>query len=212
MVFDLQYRLDKTLDKIKEATIEEYNNFYNMNIDKSIIKIYIFKDRQTLDKIKWRKTENRMIANTKWTHIYLYDLDKIEEISKWYHKKNISKYNETIRHEIAHSFYWLYLNWNYFRANRLNEGMAIYLSWQIKRKNKPVKFKNFLDFRDNEWEQVYIESWFIIEFLINNYGKEKILELIKSLWKIKSKEEFFGKFKDIYWFELTYENINTFIN
>lgn len=211
MVFDLQYRLDETIDKIKEEAIDEYNSFYNMNIDKSTIKLYIFKDRQTLDEIKWKKTENRMIANAKWTHIYLYDLDKVEEISKWYHKKDISRYHETIRHEIAHSFYWLYLNWNYFRANRLNEGMAIYLSWQIKRKNKPVEFKNFLNFRDNEWEQVYIESWFIIEFLINNYDKEKILELIRYLWKIKSKEEFFETFKDIYWFELTYENINKLI-
>ncbi|MCF7835052.1 hypothetical protein K9M48_03265 [Candidatus Gracilibacteria bacterium] len=211
MVFDLQYRLDETIDKIKEEAIDEYNSFYNMNIDKSTIKLYIFKDRQTLDEIKGKKTENRMIANAKGTHIYLYDLDKVEEISKGYHKKDISRYHETIRHEIAHSFYWLYLNGNYFRANRLNEGMAIYLSGQIKRKNKPVEFKNFLNFRDNEGEQVYIESGFIIEFLINNYDKEKILELIRYLGKIKSKEEFFETFKDIYGFELTYENINKLI-
>jgi hypothetical protein len=44
--------------------------------------------------------------------------------------------------------------------------------------------------------------------LIKKYGKDHILQLIKSLWTISSKEEFFEKFKEIYGFELSYETLN----
>ena len=43
---------------------------------------------------------------------------------------------------------------------------------------------------------------------LKKYGKERIIDLIKSMNEIKSKKEFEKKFKEIYGFELNYKNIN----
>ena len=54
----------------------------------------------------------------------------------------------------------------------------------------------------------YEEGGFFVEFLVNKYGKGKILDLVKSLPKMKSKASFEEKFKELYGLDLTYKDIN----
>jgi len=66
--------------------------------------------------------------------------------------------------------------------------------------------KDFIKFYKKKGKEVYYESGFAVEFLVEKYGKNKILKLVKSLKNIDSEEEFNKKFKEIYGFELKYEN------
>jgi hypothetical protein len=208
MAFKIDYYPDELIDQTKEDAVAKYNEFYWMNLNPVNIKIHTMKNRETMDQVQWRKTDNWNRAVTRWNYIYLFDLDILAEATWWVHKKDLWNYTRSIRHEVAHTFFRTYTNWSKFNITRLNEGMSIYLSGQLVEKRKPVKIENCLEFRDTIWDAVYNESGFVIELLINKYGKDKILELIKSAGKISSKEEFFEKFKEIYGFELSYETIN----
>ena len=53
-----------------------------------------------------------------------------------------------------------------------------------------------------------MESGFAIEFLVKQFGKEKILKLLQELMKDDSKSNLKRVFKEIYGFELDYENFN----
>ena len=55
---------------------------------------------------------------------------------------------------------------------------------------------------------VYEESGFVVELLVNKFGKTKLLKLIKTLHTTNSEKQFKKLFKDIYGFNLNYREIN----
>ena len=63
----------------------------------------------------------------------------------------------------------------------LDEGFAIYTSNQLSTKERPKEFKNFLKYYSYEDEKVYLEAGFVVEGLINKYGKEKAIGFLKVL-------------------------------
>ena len=65
-----------------------------------------------------------------------------------------------------------------------------------------------MDFGENVGKGIYKESGFFIELLVNKFGKEKLLELIRRLPEINSEESFKKLFKEIYGFELSYGEVN----
>lgn len=207
----LDMSFNDMIEKTTIDTINEYNIFYNMDIHRDDINFLFFRDRDSFDNAVWlwQKSENWVRAYAKGNNIYLFDIDVLEEVTWWYHKKDIWNYIRCVKHELWHSFYRYFLNKNYFRMNRLNEGMSIYLSWQLTEKTRPKKFEKFLNYWCKTWNGIYKEAWFVVELLINKYGKENIFQLITSLWYIHSEEEFSEKFKEIYWFELNYTNLNS---
>jgi len=69
-----------------------------------------------------------------------------------------------------------------------------------------LKFEDFLEFYGEKSKYVYRESGFAVEFLVDKYGKDKLLKLIRNLGD--NKEEFEKNFEEIYGFELKYENFN----
>jgi hypothetical protein len=91
------------------------------------------------------------------------------------------------------------------------EGLAIYLSGQLYQYKKPLKLKNFLEFYNkynNETTDVYKESGFAIKFLVDKFGKEKLLELLKGVTKYMSEPDFAKLFKKIYKISLKYKSFN----
>jgi len=143
---------------------------------------------------------------------------------KEYHK-NYKKYEGTpsfemlLVHEINHLF-----------ATKLNlfkgpywicEGLAMYTAKQIPGKTykKKVKFtkqkvKYYLMYRmiysklNNE---MYIPQYYAIKYLIDNFGKDKLLLLFKKYKKNMKKKEFEKKFYSVY--NITYSQaLNKIIN
>ncbi len=87
------------------------------------------------------------------------------------------------------------------------EGLAVYISGQIKNKKIPDKFGKFLDYYDKHDAIVYSEACFAVKNLVEKYGKEKLLNLVKATKEYNSNSGFKKKFKEIYGFNLNYKNI-----
>jgi hypothetical protein len=85
------------------------------------------------------------------------------------------------------------------------------LSGQEKFKEFPKKFKSFLKYYDYEDENIYDESCFAVKMLVENFGKKKLIHLIKSLKNINSNEKFNEQFKKIYNNEPSYEFFNNLL-
>jgi hypothetical protein len=96
------------------------------------------------------------------------------------------------------------------------EGGAVTVSGQIIRRSmkRPSKFGDFLNYYDRwtlsgrEQPDVFWESGFAVEFLVKNYGRKKLLELIRSVKDANTQKLFAKRFKEIYGFELSYDNFN----
>lgn len=213
MAFKVSSFTDNLVDTIHEESIKELNEFYWVDYSKNYIKIFTIEDRETYDKINWKKTENWMKWFAQWNNVYIFDIEVLENVTNWYHKKDIEKYGQTIKHEIAHCYFRNYSSWksDKYPISRLNEWLSIYLSWQLKFKKPVNEFKEFLEFWDYWSKWVYAESWFVVKVLIDSFWKEKILLLINSIKNINSIEQIYENFERIYWFSLIYDNINKLI-
>lgn len=89
------------------------------------------------------------------------------------------------------------------------EGLATYLSGQNKTPQNHRQLNEFLQHysqNNKNLNTYYKESGLAIEFLVKNFGKQRILKLIKSLRTINSEIEFDMKFEKIYGFKLNYKN------
>jgi len=192
---------NKTLGRSLSRVLEE---FFGIKLDVSPEIIFV-KTREEIDGLKGKKTEPWVVGWADSGNIYVLDKDNFEKESN--HKYNEESYIALIKHELAHLFFSK-LSKGRKRPYWLNEGVSIYVSGQLKFKKKIEKFEEFLDFGEKSGKGIYRESGFFIELLVDKFGKEKLLELIRRLSEINSEESFKKLFKEIYGFELDYGEIN----
>jgi len=192
---------NKTLGRSLSRVLEE---FFGIKLDVSPEIIFV-KTREEIDGLKGKKTEPWVVGWADSGNVYILDKDNFERESD--HKYSEKSYNALIKHELVHLFFSK-LSKNRKKPYWLNEGVAIYVSGQLEFKKMPEKFGEFLDFGENVGKGIYKESGFFIELLVNKFGKEKLLELIRRLPEINSEESFKKLFKEIYGFELSYGEVN----
>jgi hypothetical protein len=208
MIFTIQSRDEKFLEKIYNQATEELNDFFELNWEKNKPRIFLVKDRKSINKLMERKTQDWIVGWVNKMDVFVLDKDNYEKESC--HKYSEKEYFNSIKHELAHVFTQVFSGIfnKQIQPDWLWEGVAIYLSNQNKTKRRPLKLKEFLRYysHKNKNSSVYNESGFAVEFLVKNFGKQKLLNLIKSLKDIDSEEKFAKKFKEIYGFELNYKN------
>jgi len=204
MIFELNEKEDKSIEKAYNQSIRELNKFFEINWKYAKPNIFLVQNRKVINALLGKKTENWIIAWSDKRDIFLLDKKNIEKESC--HKYSRETFEQRIKHELAHSFFEVLTNGSVFPL-WLNEGVGEYLVRQEK-KNKPTKFKEFLKFYST-WElEAYSESSLAIELLIKKFGKKRLLDLIKSLSKTKSKRDFEILFKRIYKEFPTYKFFN----
>ncbi|GEM_PF-1529219 len=123
------------------------------------------------------------------------------------HKYSAEKYYSLLKHEISHAFYRILCD-GQNKPIWLCEGVAIYTSGQNGEKRPIDRFKKFLDFYEDGGKGVYDESGFVVHILVNEFGKQKLLDLIKGLKSTSSQKDFAALFVQIYGCEPTYERFN----
>lgn len=209
MPFKIKYFEDKFIDSNYKKILSELNLFFGFDWIYNTPKVFIVDNRKLFDQFLGRKTENWLVGHASNRSIYLLDRNKFETESN--HKYSDEKYIALLKHETCHLFFSKVSNGTHY-PKWLNEGISIYLSGQNKlRKKIPDKFKNFLKFYKKDVigkDTVYDESGFVIETLVNKFGKGKMLDLIKSCNSSNTKEKFKESFKQIYNFDLNYTNLN----
>ncbi|MBT3323729.1 hypothetical protein HN681_01845 [archaeon] len=191
------------VDEVFKNSIKELNEFFEINWIENFPELVIVPDRKKIDELMGRKTEDWMVGWIGKNKVYALDSKNYEKESC--HKYSEDEYSKLIKHELSHC-YFLKLSKYKSEPDWLWEGTALFVSGQIKTRERPLKFEDFLEFYSKKSKYVYRESGFAVEFLVEKYGKDKLLKLIKNL--AHNEKEFNEKFKEIYGFELKYENFN----
>ena len=199
----------KQIDNI----VKEYSELFDVKLDEKV-KLVLSNSRKEFDKHYECETEDWIVGFAKPPNIYYLHPEIWEKESC--HKKPVMKsWNGNIRHEIIHVFeakiygrhFPIYPSW-------LAEGISVYFSGEFinepKRLPKPKNFKTVIDFFSNQGGD-YAEAGYLVKTLVEKYGIDKILKLLKVSPKRNSPKVFNGRFKEIYGFELTYDNINKLI-
>ncbi len=194
-------------DDLKEfykKTMNELNSFFEISWEKNKPRIFSVNDRRTINILLGRETEDWLVGWANGKDVYILDKENYESESS--HKYSKEEYEALIKHELIHCFTKRISDGSKI-PKWLNEGIAIYLSGQTELRKKPDDFKFFIDFFDKSEKEIYTEAGFIVKFLIETYGKEKNLKLIRNSTNV-SKNDFAKIFKEIYEFELEYDNFN----
>lgn len=204
MLFTIENKNDEWLEEIYKNSMSELNCFFQFGWTNNTPAIILVPNREAFDSLRGRKTAQ---WETGWTNqnnnIFLLDYKNLEKESD--HKFSQKYYTSLLKHELTHCFVNVIAR-NLFKPLWLSEGIAVCLSGQNDLKNKPKKFSNFLSYFDKYKQGLYYESGFAIAFLIEKYGKEKMIELLKKSIRTSSKEDFAKLFYFIYDFELEYKN------
>ncbi|MFA6297295.1 MAG: hypothetical protein WC629_01905 [Candidatus Paceibacterota bacterium] len=205
MIYKITSTNDTYLETIFKESLDDLNTFYEIDWQHHLPNIIVVDDRKTINLLKGEETEPWIIGWSEGKTIYILNKDNFETESN--HKYNHAEYSAFVKHEMSHSFFSA-LSGGRWKPVWLNEGVAIYTSGQNNFKQKPGEFKHFLESYDRGNKEIYSEAGFIVEFLIEKYGKEKLLTLIKNLKNYPTKELFEQGFEKEYGFALSYEGFN----
>lgn len=204
-MFEINKIDNEKLDGFYEKAMTELGEFFGKNWIKNRPKCFLVKDRKTMDALHEEATEEWVVGTTNnRSDIYLLAPDAYEKDSC--HNYSDEDFFMTIKHELAHCF------WRLFSERGLplwmNEGLAIYLSGKIDEEKIRGGFSDFLKYYNTFGKGNYFESGFAVRLLIERFGKEKFLELLKKLDSVESEDEFHDLFERVYGFRIGYGKMN----
>jgi hypothetical protein len=205
MIFDIKEKKDVFLEEMYTKAMRELNKFYGLNWKYNLPNIVILKSRREINQFYGDETEGWVVAFAKRRTVFILDRKKYAKEST--HKYSRETYGMTLKHELGHLFYEILSQGNN-KPSWLNEGLQLFVAGQLKFKKPIETFSNFIGYYAKFSKGVYEESGFAVQFLFKKFGKEKLINLIKSLNKIHSEKDFKIIFKKIYGFELNYKEIN----
>lgn len=210
MAFYLNYIPDPFIDKIYEEALNQLNDFFGFKWKENKPKIYVVSNRKTINMLVQEETKRWVVGWPDKKDIFILDRKNYEKESSEPYRKVY--YKGLIIHELVHS-YFSKITKDHYEPMWISEGIARYLAGENNYRKKPKQFSKFLKFyklrADNE---VYHESGHAIKLLVEKYGKNKFVKLIKHLPSITSKEVFNKLFKKVYGFEANYDNFNQLLN
>lgn len=188
------YKITKELEDFFEIKAPEFE-------------IVLINSREEFDVICGRKTESWQAGTVKGNTIYAIHPDRLEEIT--IHKKET--HPKRIKHELSHLFYEKCTGGEK-RPAWLNEGLAYYLAdqgrWTLNEHGRLMAVDYFSTFND----KVYGTGEFMVRTLIDKYGKEKLIELIKQINPPLSEDGFNDLFKKFYGFEFSKDELKKIID
>lgn len=206
VIFNVSSRKDAFLEDSYKKAMKELDDFFRLNWTRNRPRLFIVKDRETIDKLRRAKTENWLVGWANWNKdVYL--LDKADCAKESDHTYSDEGYFRLIKHELAHLFFQIVSG---FKSEHniepfwLSEGVSVYLSGQTY--TKEIRLGSFIEDYKKNSASAYREGGLAVKYLVEKHGKTKLLTLIRSLKTIHSENEFKKTFKRIYGFELNYRN------
>ncbi len=184
---------DRNINHEKKILIEAYNfnkDFTKIEIPKFDIKIVY--SRKEFNEIWGSKTPNYVSAFTKDDNIVIFSYGVFDKETKW----EKEKFQEALIHEINHLFYQE-LRDDEYDPLWLSEGLATFMQHDKKKFNYKNKLKIKKEILNQYFEDMTIESYQVftlfVEYLILEFGEDKILNLIRGLKKGKKLNNLFQK-------------------
>jgi hypothetical protein len=205
MIFKIQTFEDPILEKLYNQALEELKEFFQFRWEKNTPKLIVVDDRDTINALYGKPTENWMVAWAEDTrNIFILSRENYENYSS--HKYSEDEYYKLIKHELSHMFYKLITFTD--KPRWLNEGIGTYLSGQLDNTTLIQEFKVFLKYFDKTDAELYKEAGYLIKLLIDKFGKDKFSLFIKSLKGVRDPESTARLFQDTFGIELSYEVLN----
>lgn len=204
-MFEIKEIEDEKFDEFYERAMGELNKFFEKNwiLDKPIA-VFI-PNKETYDSVRGRKTDDWERAFACGNSIYLLDPKAYKKDASC-HVYSDENFFMLMKHELTHCFWNLFTS--KYRPIWLSEGLAIYLAGQYQMRDRPKEFSNFLDFYDELDRYTYDEAGFVVEILVEKFGKEKMLDLLGKLDSVECEDGFYNLFERIYGFRIGYEKMN----
>ena len=203
------------LEPLYDSCMEKLNEFFALKWVTDTPQVYIVPDRRTIDILKHKRTEPWIIGwgepNPSTDRVFLLARDAL--LTESNHVDNsIERYTELMMHELCHSFY-LRLSGTH-APTWLNEGLCMYVSGQIRHRQRPERFTDLLEYFNHGGEGVYREAGFAIEALVNAHGKEKLTQVLHAM-KVAgghvTHESFDALFSVVYGTSPTYEMFDSLL-
>jgi hypothetical protein len=196
---------DEKIEKLCLKNLSEIEKFFNVKKPYNEPRFCLIDDRESIDYAYGAKTEPWVVGWGNGKYIFLLNPNNYEAESN--HKYTDEEYSALIKHEVVHYFYKSLVATD--NPRWLTEGLGIYASNQLERyKKRPTEFTKFLDYYSKTDSQIYNEAGFVVDVLINKFGKDKLIEFIRALRGNKSSEDVERVFKNIYSMELNYQNLS----
>lgn len=198
MIFKAKPIVDKLIEEAYSDGMAVFNDFWGLNWTYNTPDIIVLENREDVDKAYGQKTESWVRGWARGNTIFVLDFEKMKSESN--HNDSPEEYQAMIRHEIGHLFTYKITKYQNI-PKWLNEGISIYLAKQLSFNKKPETLKGFLESSQTNHKPAYHEGGHVVDILISKFGKDKFVEFFKNLGAPE-------KFREIYGFDLTYENIN----
>jgi len=177
--------------------------FFGVDID--LPPVFFVQSRKDIDKIWRRKTEDWFCAWANTGGIYILHPKVFAKESD--HKA--AYFWKVLKHEYVHLYYRRMVGTG--NPRWLNEGLACYLAKQEKSVPDKKLLLGLNKFFDRGDKDIYGVGYFWTKYLIEKYGKAKLLKLIKTISSETTKNKFNTSFKKIYGFGLTREELSKII-
>lgn len=200
-IFSLNTLNSLELTKYYSKAFSELKEFFDINWIYDLPKLYIIKDRQSID--AWKNEENTNMSGWTYGSHQFYIISKQEYAKEKGENFSEEDYFMLLKHEMAHCFYQVKTQ-GITKPVWLWEGVAIFASGQTKHTKPPEKFEMFLNSQETHQNGVYKEAGHAVQFLVEKFGRGKLLDLLSEL----SKESFEKSFKNIYGLDASYEFFN----
>jgi len=192
--FEFNPKIDhkQNLEKLVSDSYQKTIKFFDKAKFKIEIK-FVYK-RSQMDDLCGFRTPKWHVGFARKNQIFIFSPSVFEKVSN--HPK--SDFNYTLTHEIAHLFINELLKINY--PKWLNEGLAGYVAEQYKIR-KVGKINKFSELHDKKgWNKFnnYPQAYSFTKYLIDKFGKEKILEFTKNLSLKIGSNQYFKDFKKFF--------------
>lgn len=175
--------------------IKELEKFFGYKFD-SNMHLKVVYTRAEMNSILKKETPIWMVANANKGKIVIFSPSVFEKVSS-HSKKEFSK---TLKHEVCHLFVEKFPT----PPRWLDEGIAGYIANQYN-SHKKHKIKNLNKlYYQTDWdkEPMYQFAYFAVKYLVENYGKKKLFNLM-SKTSIKMPLNKFDKtFRQVYGFSV----------
>lgn len=196
------------IESVYNSAMERLNAFFGIDWTEHVPSVFFVEDRATIDFLRKEKTEPWVVGWADHNKVFLLSIEKMKsEADREY---SVDEYNALLAHELCHLFFRVSTGGNRMPV-WLNEGLSDYISGNIRFKKRPDRFSSFLEFFNSGGAGVYEEASFAVETLVDAYGKEKLLALlrkIKEAGQNMTREQFEEMFKTVYGLELSYDTFN----
>ena len=184
---DLNYI--EEMSKIIEPLSKEIIDFFGIEKIEPKIEIYLYdslaKFREKYIQLGYRLNKDGTVPS--WVCGFAYNYTEVYTLCLEEYRKTSCHENENLRdleylilHEFLHSCYWYFIrnkNNNYNCTAWLSEGIATTLSHQYD--NEDLVFNASLEEMENGCQN-YSNYYLMFVYILNKYGKDYILNLIKD--------------------------------